>query len=363
MKKKILLQLCTVYFAVMFSACDSMIAYIDIESADLPPMLAVNSTIDSNGDFSISFSEARSIGSYRNWQPEYETIIRKGKITLYDETGKDTLIQIENEEFDMSLRPDMEISGYWEVYHDLQFEAGHTYRLTLDIEGYPVATATTVMPEAPIIEQASVNSNQTVYFDKAYRIETFNPNTFMVFSIDCHPLTLRMTDNSPQRDYYTAKLLVNGEIAFNGLGVAIGDKAVIQDNPDIEASQMLMDNEANAFIFNEMMFSDMSFENKTGTINMIITTDLVRHYSKYPELPCDKDQRVPVTVSLCIAHITDMAYAHYRSATLQKAGMGFFSEPVQIVSNIENGYGCFSAANSAQITIAEYEICSEYVDY
>jgi hypothetical protein len=69
-----------------------MVTYIDIESADLPPMLAVSSTIDTDGTFFISFSEARSTSSYRNGRAEEETIIRKGKITLYDNTADKKIV-------------------------------------------------------------------------------------------------------------------------------------------------------------------------------------------------------------------------------------------------------------------------------
>jgi hypothetical protein len=62
-----------------------------------------------------------------------------------------------------------------------QFEAGHIYRLTLDIEGYPVATATTVMPESPVIEEVSMNMRQIQYFDNVYSIGSLNPNTFWIF--------------------------------------------------------------------------------------------------------------------------------------------------------------------------------------
>jgi hypothetical protein len=354
-KTNILFRLFPVFFAVLFSGCDSMMTYIDVEPANLPPMLAVSATINTDSSFYISFTEARSIGSYRNWRPEEETIIRKGKIILYDETGKDTVVYEESEGFDMSLRSD--ISGYANMYYYLQFAAGHTYRLTLDIEGYPIATATAVMPESPRIEQATINTYKTLHFNKAYKIEPFNPNTFEVSSIDCNPLTLRLTDNSLQRDYYMAYLDMNNVYNYRAV-IAISDRAVIQDNPDIEASQMFMDNEADAFLFNKMLFSDMSFANTTGTINLLIDKSYLNQYDdKYPEPPCDEEYRVLATISLCIAHLTENAYAHYRSIALQKAGMGFFSEPVSIVSNIENGYGCFSAINTVQIKIAEYETC------
>jgi hypothetical protein len=361
-KKNILLQIFTVYFAVMFSGCDSMTTDIDIKSANLPPKLAVSSTINTgDSSFYIAFSEARSTGSYSNWRPEEETIIRKGKIILYDETAKDTIVKEESEGFDMSWRAfsPSYINGYFKIYYDLQFIAGHTYRLTLDIDGYPVATATAVMPEAPIIAEASADAQQTLHFNKAHRIEAFNPKASSTIAIDCSPLTLRLTDNSSQRDYYMAYLRMNNVSNVYNSEIAISDRAVIQDNPDIEASKKLMDGEPDAFLFDRMLFSDMSFANTTGIINLLVDKNAVKpYYDKYPEPPCNKDRRELATVSLCIAHLTDDSYAHYRSVALQKAGMDFFSEPVPIVSNIENGYGCFSAINTVMVKIAEYEKCA-----
>jgi hypothetical protein len=105
----------------------------------------------------------------------------------------------------------------------------------------------------------------------------------------------------------------------------------------------------------------MSFANTTGTINLLVDKNAVKPYDdKYPEPPCDKNQRVLVTVSLHVAHLTVDSYAHYRSVALQKAGIDFFSEPVPIVSNIEGGYGCFSAINTVVKKIMEYETCSIY---
>jgi hypothetical protein len=102
----------------------------------------------------------------------------------------------------------------------------------------------------------------------------------------------------------------------------------------------------------------MSFTNTSGTINLLVQTDILKQSpDKYPEYPagypCDNPSIV--SVSLCIAHLSSDAYVHYRSLILQKAGMDFFSEPVSIVSNIENGYGCFSAINTVREIIAEYE--------
>jgi hypothetical protein len=355
-----LFRMITVCVAMMFSACEGMMRYIEVEPANLQPVLAVSSIIDTDGTFHVSFTEARSTGSYRNWRPEEEVIIRRGEVTLYDETAGETVTRIQSEAFDMSLR--LYESGYAETQDSLHFEAGHAYRLTLDIEGYPLATARATIPDAPIVEDVSVDLGQTFHFNNAYRLDPFVPDAFQVHSIDCCPLTLRMVDNSPQRDYYMTYMIadVNSEalsvIAYRD--IAVSDRAVIQDNPDMEAAQLLMDGEVDAFLFNRMLLSDMSFANTTGTINLLIDPGFLKqgyYYNRYPDPECDNP--VLTTVYLCVAHLTANSYAHYRSLSLQKAGMSFFSEPVSIVSNIENGYGCFSAINTVRHKIAQYKSC------
>ncbi|MDR1338675.1 MAG: DUF4249 domain-containing protein [Prevotellaceae bacterium] len=356
-----LFRMITVCFAVLFSACESMMRYIEVEPADFQPVLAVSSIINTDGTFSVSFTEARSIGSYRNWRPEEETIIRSGEVTLYDETAGETVTRIQSDGFDMSLRQYYNREPY--IRDSLHFEAGHTYRLTLDIEGYPTATATATIPDAPIIEEVSLNLQQTLHFSNAYRISPFTPDAFQVHSIDCSPLNLRLTDNSPQRDYYMSYMIrdIDSE-AFSGLAyhdIAVSDRALIQDNPDMEAAQLLMDSEIDAFLFERLLFSDMSFANTAGTVKLLIDPGFLKqggYYDKYPDPPCDNPP-VHVTVYICVAHLSANSYAHYRSISLQRAGMDFFSEPVSIVSNIENGYGCFSAINTVRYKLAEYESC------
>jgi hypothetical protein len=342
--------------------------YVDVAPADFPPKLAVTATIDTDGRFFLSFTEARSIGSYQNWRYEEETIIRKGVVSLYDETDGSIVCTIDssaNSGFDMSLHSGR--SGYATVVNGLQFAAGHAYRLTLDIDGYPVATATAVMPAPPLIEKAEADMQQTLYRSSAYRIDPSDPHTVSVSSISCHPLTLHLTDNSPERDYYMISLqneyrYPDGTTRASQPYIAISDRAVIQDNPDIEAAQLYMDSEADAFIFDRMLLSDMSFANAAGILQLLIASDeFEERDGKYPAPSCPEDERIRVTTDICVAHLSNESHAYYRSLSLQKAGMGFFTEPVPIISNVENGYGCFSAIHSVRKTIVRYEICFDAI--
>ncbi|MDR3367203.1 MAG: DUF4249 domain-containing protein [Prevotellaceae bacterium] len=365
-KTKILYGALAACCAALLPACEGMVQYIDIPASDQPAKLAVSATIDTDGSFFLSFSEGRSLSAYSTGKREYETIIRQGKVTLRDETeGRD--IYVNSSEFDMSLRSSEE-SGYRTMAPGLPIKAGHTYRLTLAIGGYPEATATARMPDAPIVEQALPDLQQPKHYNNAYIAEPFNPNIFEVRSIDCFPVALRLTDNSPDRDYYMVYLHVARRYPGGGLYpdylgdsssepytlgalpyVAISDMAVVQDNPDVETGAMAMDAEVGALIFDKMLLSDMSFANTTGTINLLVDKE---HF-----VPCSKASEGSDTTFLCVAHLTPLSYTYYRSLSLQSEGIGFFAEPVSVPSNIENGYGCFSAISIARASIATYKPC------
>ncbi|MDR2814394.1 MAG: DUF4249 domain-containing protein [Prevotellaceae bacterium] len=354
--------------ATLLLACENMVQYIDIApSGEEEVKLAVSATIDTEGNFFLSFTEGRSLSAYRDRKLENDAIVRRGKVTLYDETdGRDVYVidSSANGGFDLSLRSSGN-SGYTATVAGLQLNAGHTYRLTLKIEGYPEATAVVAMPDMPIIEQALPDLRQTKHYS-AYLVEAFNPNTLKVRAIDCYPVALRLTDNSPERDYYMVYLQSEmrhpGRPPISGVPyVAISDIAVIQDNPDVEASGLSMDSEFDALIFERILLSDMSFANATGAINLLVDEDVfMQNDGRAGEPPCDENSRSSVATFLCVAHLTPLSYAYYRSLSLQKTGLGFFSEPVSIPSNIENGYGCFSAISVACKSLAEYKACSGY---
>jgi hypothetical protein len=335
--------------ALLFS-CDNMVQYIAIDATEQPVVLAVNATIGTDSVFFLSFSEGRSLSAYRDWKLEQENIIRAGKVTLHDET-EDAEIYAKAASFNLSVR-----SGYTTTVTGLPFKAGNTYRLTLEVAGYPTATATVTMPAAPIVDSVVLPDlqKQPKRYSNAYVIEPFNPNEFVVNPIDCYPVALHLTDNSPERDYYIAYLQTAPSYWSGTPYVAISEYAVIQDNPDVEAAALSTD-EVDAFVFRKMLLSDMSFANATGAINLLVDEEVfgVRQGVK----PCGGGSSTRVTAYLCVAHITPTAYAYYRSLSLQRAGMGFFSEPVSIPSNIQNGYGCFSAISIVRKPIAAYEVC------
>ncbi|MDR0714125.1 MAG: DUF4249 domain-containing protein [Bacteroidales bacterium] len=342
-----------------FPSCENMIQYIDIENDNRPPLLAVSAVIDTyDGTFNICFTEARSLSSYSDWRPDNETIVRRGSITLYEDDRLLFRKESEGSGFDMSLNDDR--SGYSFEKRQLPFRAGSSYRLELDIEGYPPASAVAVMPDAPLIESAEIDMQQTIKSNRLYTVERLGNAGTGYHSEIFHPLNVRLTDNSTERDYY----LIRQHIHTTQSGsddyswptvIAISNKAIIQDNPDMETVNFLGGEEADVFIFDCILLSDMSFANTTGLVDLLTIPEISGW--KTP-LPCENPMLT--TSLLLVSHLSQETFAYYRSLVLQNNGVGFFTEPVSIVSNIENGYGCFSALNTVSKSIAEAYFCEGF---
>lgn len=348
---------------MLLASCDGMMQYIDVAPANQAPKLAISATIDTDGGtFRICFTEGRSIGSYRDWRPVEEPIIRKGSIRLYE---NDRLFYIkEDDAFDLSLNSYH--SGYLDEVQGLDFTAGQAYKLLLEIDGYPAATATVVMPDAPIIEDIEVDFSQTVHRQHPTHVNQLGSSSWTSSELDFYPLNIHLTDNSTERDYYMVqqqftRISVDDDFRSNGL-IAISNSALIQDNPDMEAAGSLMSaDETDVYLFERMLLSDMSFSNTTGLIDLLLDINSVKRGKDSFAPPCEHPD-MHILTEICISHLSAAAYAHYRSLVMQSGGIGFFTEPVSIVSNIENGYGCFSAINTVRSTIAEYYDCGWYIE-
>jgi hypothetical protein len=95
----------------------------------------------------------------------------------------------------------------------------------------------------------------------------------------------------------------------------------------------------------------MSFPNTTGTLDLWVIN------TSYFKEPCDTPAG-HIFLDILVSHLSTATFEHYRSLVLQSNGVGFFSEPVSIAGNIENGYGCFTAINTERTTVAKHEFCS-----
>lgn len=364
-----LLPAALLFCLILPAACDSLVQDVDLAPANLPPTLAVSAAITTDkGELQITFTEARSISSYKTWRSENANIVRNGTVALYEDDNPQPIYSIENggdgNGFDMSLRPAE--SGFAIRQKGLTFKAGSAYKLVLDIEGYPITTATAVMPDPPSVGVEPLNTGEIVRRKYPYTVGG-GIGAAVGEEREFYPIRLHLADNSRGRDYYMFGLQsvtrYPGQASDStfpvDLPVGISSWALIQDNPDLEAEAIPIETLFDVYIFSRMLMSDMSFANATGTVDLLMLKDFAW---MPPDLspPCDGDaEKVFTFIEICISHLSTMTYDHHRSLVLQREEVSFFTEPVSIASNIENGYGCFAAFNTVRDTIWSACYCEQ----
>ena len=365
---------------LFLSSCDGFEKDINAYFAKYPPKLAVTAILDRNGDsgesaFTITICEGRSLADYIEGVPVKRTIKAQGRITLFE---NDIEVFTHSGEFDMSTEGQsgwmwteegmFEITakrGYRYERSGFVTHAGRSYRLVVDVDGYPAVTSVAVMPALPAISATadttalvnvkwvqrfgSLDSGYGGYVDDGSETEFFT-------------VTLHLDERSSTSNYYALEMFENGETG----SVCINDLKKFPDNPDIEyyneVSGIFDDTDINSDMYAFLLFllNDNNFPRDHASLNLYsefrpawaIPSGMTTSLSPYGNIGLISQQYV---LSLRVRHITAETFRYYRSLALQNVGMGFFTEPVNIAGNIEGGFGVFSVYNSKDIILLDYE--------
>ena len=376
--------------AVFFAACDSMKKEIDIDSATFPPKLCVTAILDgASGVFSIALSEGRTLADYKTPLPYDRKITTNGEIRLYED---DRLILSEAGAFDLT-------QSYREPYFDwndtvliypekdgYRFEApvaanpGSIYRIEIETDRYETVTSVSAMPSLPDIS-ATVDTGITVKMTE--KIKNYQSlggwySGSSNHSDYYHPVSLQWGVSAAGRNYYALemhedKTVIEGtpnewnpEKRTN-IGIYVTDLSKLQDNPEVEIYEAQdIDLEASSrdydmYRFPILLMSDIGFTSGNASLTLYKThnfdltdEDLERFQQLYPP---DTQKLILFnhTVTLRVRHITEATFRYYRSMAMQSQGVDFFTEPVNIISNIENGYGGFMVFSAIDFKLGEYK--------
>ena len=368
----------SIIFVLLLAACDGMKTELDITSIAFPPKLSVTAILDGGeGSLSITFTEGRALADYSKPFISNREIIRDGEIRLY-ENGK--LIWSKSGPFDMSV---WEYSYWWEgVEHQHQngyahlekgilTRAGSEYRLEVDVEGYETAVSTAVMPDAPTVS-ASVDTSEIIQKEKIHNLSTLTNYGWCCDEGGQWPLTVQFTDLNPDqrkyfaldinhiRDEYRDGVLFDTLEEVRAIGVA--ELSKLQDNPEVETQGSVMDTDpADLYYFMMLLQSNLTFTKGNNTLNYYMGYVWTFNDCSDNNPRANDPNYIRVSeyhsLSLRVKSITTETFKYYRSLVLQSTGVGFFTEPVTVVGNIEKAYGCFSIINSVSIPLVELESC------
>ena len=351
--------------ALLSTACEDLLTkVIDVDLADYPPKLSVTAVLDTDRSFKIRLSEAKSLASFNDWSVLNESVQRHVSVKLYED--------------DRCIFDDSRLSyfgGITSVILDtvvLEMQQGSVYKLTVEMDGYQTVASSATMPVSPILGQVSIDTVNIIKKTNPAVFESLSSGYSSYWGSEgeqFYGIKMSLTDNSPQPDYYSLELRTTNlspeqttetghPVYFPEYNIGVSNTVLVQDNPDVEAAGLLSDGESfGLYLFDLMLFSDISFANKT--INLDLFMPAFNNRMRKEKIP-DYDPEfhgaeiiLHVKHNLLVKHITTETFRHYRTLALQNQGLGFFSEPVTITTNIENGLGCFSLCNSQQVELFE----------
>ena len=351
-------------FFPIFVACD-MTKELDIDILSLPPKLSVTAILNGgSGVFEIRLMGITSI-SETYWLNKDN--VRNGEIRLYED-GK--LIFTLPGPFDMSreitshgYRWKWGKNGYYYVTGGMDTRAGSDYRLEVDVEGYPLAVSSSVMPTAPVVSAIMDTSVQMIKKNvveigaAGYWLSNLGTDWYGKYPDKYWPFSVSVDDAGA--DNYFALDILNyrrndnmNRGTFWGIG---GSDATILLELGMD-SELLGSKQADLYLFPMLMTNNF----KGGTRNFFAASVEILNHQEFDDSSLvDHPDMEKITTQhsliLRVRSISPAIYRYYRSLSSQLTDDMFTEQPTVVVGNIENGYGSFAVYNTANITLLEWE--------
>ena len=359
----------SIFNCVLFFVACEMTKELDIEQFSFPPKLAVTAILDGeNGVFDINIKESLSLAEYNRRTLSKENI-RNGEIRLYED---DVLIRTISGPFDMST----ELSetgngwvrgknGYRRSMLGINTHPGNVYRLEVEVEGYPMAVATSVMPTALVVSASMDTSVQvikkhvkeigTVGYWLSHMASSFNNENYPV---RYWPFSINIVD-AGAISYCTLDILhwyesSNNTFGLRNWGIGGSDASILLETGMDRG--LLNSEQVDLYLFPMLMLSDF----KDATRQFFAAVIEIPNNPKYDDSYLDDNPDVEKittwhSLNLRVRNITPATYRYYHSLSLQYADDMFTEQPATVVSNIEGGYGSFSVFNTTSIPLLEWE--------
>ena len=350
----------------LFNTCVD-INYLDIDTVEFPPKLSVSALLDGeNGVFDITIMEGHSLAFYGKGFSLTREIICNGEIRLYEDG---VLIHSKSGPFDMSIDEyKTQQNGYRHIVSGIDTRPECKYRLEVDVEGYPMAVSTSIMPPALVVSASMDTSiallalNINRISSVGYELQDFG-NSNKLPNGRFWPISVQIADPDPNTsNYYVLDVLYryennHQESGQYNWGIGVPDLQILKD-VDMDPASVMMNtrSEIDFYLFSMLLLGDITFslENNSRTF-YARTVHISNNQIDDDDHPDMKKVTTHHTLYLRAKHITPAIYRYYRSLRQQESQIALIGEPVNIVGNIEGGYGIFSVYNTTSIRLLEWE--------
>lgn len=277
-------------FSILF--LNSCIKTIEIEIPQDKPKQVLNCLFTANDKISVSITNSTPI-----LEEEY-SIIDNANIILYEDDK-----EIETLVYDDGI-----------YKSTTQTDLNKIYKLKSSVVGLETVITEDVIPEQPTI--TNIDLVEEAYFDSNY--EGIIGKT-----------TITIEDNGEQTNFYEVlvvrKFYYNDEIITRPTSIEVTSDPVVSNELDVQNHPT------------HLVFTDKSFNGRVNTIDFDFTNE-------------QHEDVLPLNYKVIIRSISENYYRYKRRLNrhtyFQEGYIGdIFIEPIQMFTNVENGFGIFAGYN------------------
>jgi len=327
---------------------------IDISHLAPEPKLSVSAILEGGRNFfSIRILDDWLIPIPDQYNLSNVEIIREGEIRLYED---DELIHTVSGPFDMSrdinfwnYMVSMGRNGY-HYFAQVVTRPGGVYRLEVEVEGYPLAVSTSVMPE-PIDVSVNIDTSEYVAMMNVKSVPVHGYEMFNEpHPVRYWPVSVNV-NNGGDNKYLSFEISRNFSTSgIWALRIGKSDASFFYEGIDLE---MMSSRNTDLYVTPSMMIKDF----KDSEFNFYVETVEI---PKYDERDDDPDfEKITISsnfLTMYVKNITPVSYWYNHNFTLQYRQSKIFStQPIIVEGNIENGFGCFSVQHSTIIRVLDWE--------
>lgn len=288
---------------IFVSSCET---FFELEIPESAPRLVINALLEPSSPIFVHVSSSNSILE----ENEFE-IVNDAVVTISDEGGKiQTLEFVELEDY-------MPNYGYYST-ETFDLVPGSTYTIETSKTGFETATSLTKIPGQPKIKSFSY---ELLPFEEGIDLNNKYPE--MEFTL--------VFDDPGGENYYEIDLYFEG-------------------------SRVEYDQEGNPYETIYRQFAYLDSKNPAYDQDYHIEPGLVINDLLFDQQEASIDfqtyipPRLDMKVKVYLREITEESYRYGTSVSLQKGNRGDpLSQPVQVFSNIKNGFGILRARNSTYL--------------
>ena len=306
--------------ASLLIGCETV---VDINIPEEPPRLVLNAFLQADSAVVVELTESRSILTN-----DFLPAVSGALVTLLEE------------EQPVATLEESDRTGIY--FSSFTPSIGKSYTLRVNKVGFEPVEGTTVIP-APMVVRAVMAD--TVTMDRRFSSDPHDAKA--TFSLG--EVRIMLDDPGNERNYYGVSAY-HYERGFKGERNSRGDYVITDTVRTVRSLYFSSDDPATASIVDEfagggetssniISFSDEFFNGKTYSLRL--TQNVLSNWdAAYTQLHL-------------VLHATDEAqYRYFRAVQLQYENQDNpFAEPVQVYSNVENGFGIVAGSSVSRVVM------------